>query len=269
MYTEAGTSGLACSMAKDRGGVVRAARTPGALARDYRSLRPALHQARAAVRIAVLTLAAKFVVGLLAAAVTGWVLTINPAARAAPWQSMGVSDNVMALVITANRVDMATFAVSSLAMLVAGLFVIRWQLAALRNLAALGAAPARWSPLAAGAAWFVPVWNLFAPKQVFDQLWRSSEPGRPADVTPAEVDAIELPRFLTAWWVLWVGANLLNGTVAFATVTTGTVASMLTAQLTSVPVCAALVGAGMYLRRVMSSITRRQESRQAELTSLR
>lgn len=262
-------------MAKVREGLVRTLRAPGPVAHAYRSPRPALRGARTAVRIAVLTLAAKFVIGLPTAAVTGWVLTINPAATAAPWQSMGVSDSVMTLVIIANQVDMATFAVSGLAMLVAGLFVIRWQLAAVRNLPALGADPAGWSPLEAGVAWFVPVWNLFAPKQVFDQLWRSSEPGRPLDITQDkvaqnelaqdEVGTVGLPRILTAWWVLWVGATVLCGTVAFAAVATGTVASMLTAQLTSAPVCGALVGAGIYLRQIMASITRRQGLRQAEL----
>lgn len=267
MHTRTRAGELACSMARVRGGSVRVARRPGPAVPDYRSLRPALHQARAAVRVAVLTLAAKFVMGLLTAAVTGWVLTINPAAGAASWQSMGVSDNVMTLVITANEINMATFAVSGLAMLVAGVFVIRWQLAAVRNLPALGAGPAGWSPLEAGLAWFVPVGNLFAPKQIFDHLWRSSEPGRLLDAAPDELDAIQLPRILTAWWVLWVGATVLSGTIAFA-VATGTVASMLTAQLTSAPVCAALVGAGVNLRQVMSAITRRQELRQAEQTRL-
>ncbi len=214
----------------------------------------------------MLTLVAKFVVGLLTAAVTGWVLTINPAAGNASWQSMGVSNNVLALVLTANRIDMATFALSGLTMLAAGLFVIRWQLSAMRNLPALGAGPAQLSPLVAAVAWFVPVWNLFAPKQVFDHLWRSSEPGRPVDLTSSAVEPVHPPRFLTAWWALWAGASVAYVTVTFATVTTGTVASLLTAQLTTVAVCAALSAAGMYLGQVLSSTTRRQELRRAELS---
>lgn len=263
MLTRHRASALAFSMAKDRGRTVRVA--PGPVGPTYASLQPALDRAQAAVRIAVLTLAAKCVVGLLTAGVTGWVLTINPAAGNAPWQSIGVSDNVMALVLTANRVDMATFALAALAVLVAGLFVIAWQLAAMRNLPALGAGPARWSRPAAAVAWFVPGWNLYAPKQVFDQLWHSSAPGRLTDLPQDPAGSVELPRFLSAWWALWVGANVAYVTVTCATVATGTVTSLLTAQLSTVAVCAALAGAGVHLGQVLSAITRRQAARRAAL----
>lgn len=248
------------------GGIDRVTRLTDSQADDYRSPRPELRQARRAVQIVLVVLWISFVGGLVASALTGWALTINPAAASAPLESMPVSPNVLGMVLLADRVTIAAGLVATAALLLAGVFVIRWQSAALRNGPALGGGT-HWSPLAAGIAWLVPVWSLFGPKQVFNELWRRSEPGRPVDGDRTVIATVRLPAFHSGWWVLWVSANLLDVTALVATMNSNSVTAVLVGQLASVIVAAGLAGAGVWLLRIMRLTTRRQELRFAELTA--
>lgn len=47
-------------------------------------------------------------------------------------------------------------------------------------------------------SWFVPVVNLWFPRQVVDDIWRTSRPGVPADTY--RVDGLEHSPLVRAWW---------------------------------------------------------------------
>lgn len=245
------------------GGNAHTAAAAGPVADGYRSAGPRLRAATVLVQIAVLAAAAEFVVGLVASAVTGWALTIDPAGVSGPIDRLQVSVAVADMVSTAAALALTSSVILVVTLLAAGVGVIRWQTAALHNLPALGAA-ARLSAGAAGVAWFVPVWALFGPKQVFNDLWRTSNPRRPADPSePTIVKRVPVPAFHTLWWVLWVGATLIDVAAAVVTAPSSTVGALLTRQLSMIVVDLGLIGAGLLLLRVLIRTTRRQDRRYA------
>jgi hypothetical protein len=80
---------------------------------------------------------------------------------------------------------------------------VMWFSRAYKNLPALGATDLRFTKGWAIGAWFVPILNLWRPKQIANDIWRASDPAAPADQrnTWREKPAAEL---LLAWWIVWV-----------------------------------------------------------------
>ena len=56
---------------------------------------------------------------------------------------------------------------------------IRWFRRAYRNLAPLGAERTRFKSWWTIAGWFIPIWNVFRPKQLLNDIWRGSDPSLP------------------------------------------------------------------------------------------
>lgn len=81
-----------------------------------------------------------------------------------------------------------------LALVVAAVLFLRWQVVAHRNLPALGDREPRTGVAAGVASWFVPGANLFRPLQVVGDLWRAGE------------RAAAPPALLRVWWVAWLVA---------------------------------------------------------------
>lgn len=52
------------------------------------------------------------------------------------------------------------------------------------------------------AVWFCPLLNLWAPRQVVADIWRGS--------APAGAVGTAGRRLLSAWWLAWVGAGLID-----------------------------------------------------------
>ena len=106
-----------------------------------------------------------------------------------------------------GRQDLAAFLYVA-TLVAAAIFFLRWFHLAYRNVDPLD--PGRRRHLTAWAigGWFVPVLNLWRPKQIANDIWRGSEPeGR------WEADAA-LPRpplLLTAWWTAWIVVTVTAG----------------------------------------------------------
>lgn len=230
----------------------------------FRSARPELRAARVGIGVAIVAAAAEGVVSLVAAAVTGWAMSIDPGGGTAPVDRMHVSAGVAGLMRDVMAIATGAWLLVGLSLVVGAVGVVRWQCAALANMAALGARPRR-SPAAAAAAWFVPVWALLAPKQTFDDLWRSSEPGLPPSPERTALDAVALPPAHAVWRGLWVGAQVVNLAGAIRPTRDGTLATMHAEQLTMVGVDLALVAAGLLLHHILAITTARQEARWAEM----
>ena len=114
------------------------------------------------------------------------------------------------------------------AFLSAAIAFLVWFSRAYRNLGRLGVPGLRYTPGWAVGAWFVPILNLFRPKQVANDIWRASDPrlarrgegwqGR--DVSP----------WLHWWWAFWVAGGVFGNQAAFAQLQAKTVSEQLTAS---------------------------------------
>jgi len=86
---------------------------------------------------------------------------------------------------------------------------LMWFSRAYKNLAALGATEFRFTPGWAVGAWFVPVLNLWRPKQIANDIWRASDPAAPPEQGSAWRD-MATPAVLTIWWVVWICSGYLG-----------------------------------------------------------
>jgi serine/threonine-protein kinase len=90
----------------------------------------------------------------------------------------------------------------------AGLW-LAWFRRAYLNLPALGARRLRYRPWWAVGAWLVPVYSLFRPKQVLNDIWRASDPHLPPDQagTWRKRPVAEL---LGWWWLAFLASVLVR-----------------------------------------------------------
>lgn len=139
------------------------------------------------------------------------------------------------------------------ALAVAGVFFLRWQVAAHRNLTVLGEPEPRTGVRAGVASWFVPGLNLFRPLQVVGDLWRAGD------------RRAALPALLKVWWVAWIAAVFA---VLAAWLLLGDAADVAERQridaLRAGATALSAIAAGLAIA-VVERTTRRQEERAAEV----
>ena len=90
----------------------------------------------------------------------------------------------------------------------AGLW-LAWFRRAYLNLPALGARRLRFRPWWAVGAWLVPVFSLFRPKQVLNDVWRASDP----DLPPDQADTWRrrpVAELLGWWWLAFLASVLVR-----------------------------------------------------------
>jgi hypothetical protein len=98
--------------------------------------------------------------------------------------------------------------------LVTAIVFIRWFRRAYKNVDALGGERRFGTGWAIGA-WFVPILNLWRPKQIANDLWRTSDPDHP---TETRADA-PVSSVLSVWWILFLVSNWISqvaGRLAFS-----------------------------------------------------
>jgi hypothetical protein len=102
---------------------------------------------------------------------------------------------------TANDNRQGTIGLVQLVLVIAAAVVfIRWMHAAYRNIYLVAPGERRYSPGWAIGSWFVPIMNLFRPKQMVNDIWRAG--GRDAaDAQPGGL--------LLGWWLLWVLSSFI------------------------------------------------------------
>jgi hypothetical protein len=102
---------------------------------------------------------------------------------------------------TSNDNRQGAIGLLQLALIVAAAVVfIRWMHGAYQNVSVVAPAERRYSPGWAIGSWFVPIMNLFRPKQMINDIWRAG--GRDAkDAQPG--------LLLLAWWVLWLVSSFV------------------------------------------------------------
>jgi serine/threonine-protein kinase len=90
----------------------------------------------------------------------------------------------------------------------AGLW-LAWFRRAYLNLPALGARRLRYRPWWAVGAWLLPVFSLFRPKQVLNDIWRASDPTLPADLSDTW-RARPVAELLGWWWLAFLASILVR-----------------------------------------------------------
>jgi hypothetical protein len=99
-------------------------------------------------------------------------------------------------------------ALELLAFVVGAVFFILWFHRAYSNLPALGVARRRFDSNAAIWPWFVPILNLWRPKQVANDIWRGSDP----QVASRELRLAQdpVPPLLGFWWAGYIVSSMLG-----------------------------------------------------------
>jgi hypothetical protein len=91
---------------------------------------------------------------------------------------------------------------------------IPWFNRAYGNLARLGFRKLRYAPGWAIGGWFIPIVNLFRPKQIANDIYRGSTPG--LDTQSEFWKSQPLSGLLSWWWGLYIASGVLAGAGASA-----------------------------------------------------
>ncbi len=87
----------------------------------------------------------------------------------------------------------------TVAAVLAAIGFLLWYSRAYRNVIAMGLNRPRYGTRWAVAYWFIPIVNLFRPKQVINDIWRGSNP----DLGPNWQQS-SLHPLLLFWWIAWL-----------------------------------------------------------------
>jgi Protein kinase domain/Domain of unknown function (DUF4328) len=174
----------------------------------------------------------------------------------------------------ASGVALGVGVVQALWFLVSAALFLAWFRRAYTNLASLGARRLRYGRWWTIGAWVLPVFSLFRPKQLLNDIWRASDPDLPPDMGDRWRHRPVSP--LLAWWWLTFLSSILVRSItteavhaAASVMTLGLLPSQLDRFQASadVQVLADLltVLAGLLALRVVRRTTMRQEQRVARL----
>lgn len=106
---------------------------------------------------------------------------------------VGIAD-----LVSADNAAMGAVWLVVIAFGAAGTMFLTWLWRARENAERLCRAEHRWSRGWTVGAWFVPVANLWFPRQVVDDVWRTSRPDVPADTY--RVDGLPHSPLVRGWW---------------------------------------------------------------------
>jgi Domain of unknown function (DUF4328) len=143
------------------------------------------------------------------------------------------------------------------------LFIV-WFHRAYSNLPALGATHLRWGTGWAIGAWFVPILNLWRPKQIANDIWRASDPQTPPQ-QGASWRERDVPAVFQWWWAAylvtqWIGNGALRASLRADTPSELARSAIIYALSDAFDILAALLAIAVVRRT-----TARQDERAARL----
>ena len=136
-----------------------------------------------------------------------------------------------------------------------------WFHRAYANLERLAARGTRHSKRWAVIGWFVPIVNLFHPKQIANDAWRGSDPDVGDGTTWSNHGP--LPAFLDLWWAFWVLSTV--GWSLYFRMPVDTLAQEKSAHVVMAGVSVLDIVCGALAIVFIRRLTRRQEARAAAL----
>jgi serine/threonine protein kinase len=222
----------------------------------YQPLRRPARRARLAIRVATLIA----VVGAFANLGDTWLVGMLEGRAPHPGPATGLAFGVGI--------------VQALWFLVSATLFLAWFRRAYANLAPLGARRLRYRHWWTLGAWVLPVFSLFRPKQLMNDVWRASDPDLPPDMGD-DWRRRPVTPLLGWWWITFLASILVRSITtesvhaAASVMTLGLLPSQLDRFQASadMQVLADLltVLAGLLALRVVRRATVRQEQRAARL----
>ena len=152
-------------------------------------------------------------------------------------------------------------------LLVSTIVFLRWFSAAYRNLLPLGATSRRFTPGWAIGAWFIPILNLWRPKQIANDIWRASEVDAPPDQGDAWRERPVSP-LVTWWWAAWVAGGIVGNTVLRLSFRSDTPEALRDAVSADILALVLDIVAAVLAILVVRAVTARQELRADRLAAV-
>jgi hypothetical protein len=154
------------------------------------------------------------------------------------------------------------------ALVLTAVFFMAWTQRAYKNAAALGVLDQRFGSGWAIGGWFVPVLALWRPKQIVNDIWRTSDPDAPAILPRHRWEDLPVPAFLSAWWVLWLLGNFVDRASANYGGDDATLQELRVGDVLGLGGSLLSIFAALLAIRVVAVTTRRQEARAARVGAL-
>lgn len=137
---------------------------------------------------------------------------------------------------------------------------LAWFFRAYRNLPRLGArGPSHGFGWAIGS-WFVPILNLFRPKQIANEVWRGSDPAAPPDQGAFWKDRPVSP-LLHWWWAGWLVSSFLGNIAGRVYLNAETVSEQQAGTIVGIVSDSSYIVVGVLALLTVRAITERQEAR--------
>jgi hypothetical protein len=146
----------------------------------------------------------------------------------------------------------------ALGYLACAIFFIRWLRAAYRNIDVLSPGVRRYGHGWAIGAWFVPVLNLWRPKQILNDVWRGS--GTPTDYGRP-------PVLLLAWWLSFIVGDVFGRFAMRSALEGDTIEQLRTADFWYVVSDVWDIANALMAVSVVGYLTRRLDQRAAALAA--
>ena len=150
--------------------------------------------------------------------------------------------------------------------IVAIVFFIRWFWSAYWNLRPLGQTESRFHPAWAMVSWFIPIFNIWRPKQIANDIWRGSDPSG----TTIAADGwknVSVPALLGWWWGAWLVFSYLSNAAGRLWWRADTVDSVRTAAIVDAISSGLEIVTGVLAIAVVRRLTARQLRRARQIGS--
>jgi hypothetical protein len=139
-----------------------------------------------------------------------------------------------------------------------------WFSRAYRNLEPLGARALRFGHGWAVGSWFVPILNIWRPKQIANDIWRASDPEAPQDQS-ATWQSGNVPQLHLAWWLAYLAMSWLYSIASRLTLRAERVSELEAVNGLFLAADAVGIAAGFLAALVVHRTTTRQETRASRL----
>jgi Domain of unknown function (DUF4328)/Protein of unknown function (DUF2510) len=135
-------------------------------------------------------------------------------------------------------------------------FVV-WLWRAYSNVEALGVGPRRYGRGWVIGAWFVPIANLFIPKQIVNDCWRAADERAPGNPRWAK---LPVAGVITAWWITFL-VSTLGFRAAVASIGNESLESVRNSDWAAVAACLVAVASCVLGIISVRTVTARQHRR--------
>src|SRR5262249_47302737 len=152
-------------------------------------------------------------------------------------------------------------------LIVTAVLFIRWFSRAYKNLRALGAYGLRYSAGWAIGAWFVPILNIWRPKQIANDIWRASDPSAPPE-QGVSWRTRAVPPLLTFWWILWIASIYVGNQELRTAFSEDTPENLQNGDYIDIASAVLDIGAAALAIAVVVALTRRQQARASALATI-